>query len=522
MYLLSTLAVLATLGGTEQRLLLEFTSAECPACRTMETTSRRLLREGRPLRRIDVRKSPELAQRYAIRGLPTYVMFVGNREVGRVVGAVSYDRLMHLIRTNPTETNTTIRGQSPASSAREASRSNTNQLAIATTGRRGPFAEPWLNREPIRGKGSRPKATAPTSLLRASKTPQARAMAATVRLKIDDERGHSYGTGTVVDTRNGEALILTCGHIFRDSRGRGKISVDLFANRDSRDARRQTVPGRVIAYDLQQDVALVSMRPGVAIEPMQVAPMMRRVLQGDKVFSVGCDRGGEPQLRESSITAVNKYVGPANLEVAGAPVDGRSGGGLFTAAGLLVGVCNCADSSDDEGIYAANEVITRFLDSNKLGFVHRRTTTPTQHLASSTQQPIRQVAMTERIVDAMRSQSNDAMRSQDNRIVVLRPDERQVLDRLRQRLGTGEVTFVVRSLAQPIGKNNVYVLGQFSRNPALSDRQAVLKAIERAPDKTELICISRPTNNAQAGSEIVSLSRPSVRFIAELKRLLRL
>jgi hypothetical protein len=34
-------------------------------------------------------------------------------------------------------------------------------------------------------------------------------------------------------------------------------------------------------------------------------------------------------------------------------VQGRSGGGLFSAEGYVIGVCNAADPEDDEGLYAA-------------------------------------------------------------------------------------------------------------------------------------------------------------------------
>ena len=53
-------------------------------------------------------------------------------------------------------------------------------------------------------------------------------MAATARLRVEDGEGVSWGTGTVIDSRQGEALILTCGHIFRDSDGKGRVEVDLF------------------------------------------------------------------------------------------------------------------------------------------------------------------------------------------------------------------------------------------------------------------------------------------------------
>ncbi|MFM8890454.1 MAG: trypsin-like peptidase domain-containing protein, partial [Planctomycetia bacterium] len=80
--------------------------------------------------------------------------------------------------------------------------------------------------------------------------------AATARLLVEDSQGVSRGTGTVIDCRQGEALILTCGHIFRDSRGKGRVEVDLFGADGPRG-----VAGQVVAWDLKRDLALVSASP---------------------------------------------------------------------------------------------------------------------------------------------------------------------------------------------------------------------------------------------------------------------
>ncbi|HBE69642.1 MAG TPA: thioredoxin, partial [Planctomycetaceae bacterium] len=60
---------------------------------------------------------------------------------------------------------------------------------------------------------------------------------------------------------------------------------------------------------------------------------------------------------QTKITNINRYHGPANVEIGGAPAVGRSGGGLFDMGGRLIGVCNAADDIDDEGIYAGVEVV---------------------------------------------------------------------------------------------------------------------------------------------------------------------
>ena len=75
----------------------------------------------------------------------------------------------------------------------------------------------------------------------------ARLLAASVRLRIDDPDGHSTGSGTIIDARAGEALVLTCGHIFRDSKGAEKS-----ASTCSVPCALRGVEGRLISYDLRR------------------------------------------------------------------------------------------------------------------------------------------------------------------------------------------------------------------------------------------------------------------------------
>jgi hypothetical protein len=79
--------------------------------------------------------------------------------------------------------------------------------------------------------------------------------------------------------------------------------------------------------------------------------------EGDAVYSWGCDHGNNPSRRDSRITKLNRYLGAPNVEVYGAPVQGRSGGGLFNSRGELIGVCYAADNELNEGLYNAPEVV---------------------------------------------------------------------------------------------------------------------------------------------------------------------
>ena len=82
-----------------------------------------------------------------------------------------------------------------------------------------------------------------------------------MRLRVDDPTGHSYGTGTIIDARSGEALVITCGHLFRDSKGKGPITVELFAATPEGVRVVGQVAGQVVDYNLDRDIGLVSIRP---------------------------------------------------------------------------------------------------------------------------------------------------------------------------------------------------------------------------------------------------------------------
>jgi len=193
-----------------------------------------------------------------------------------------------------------------------------------------------------------------------------RLLSATARLRVEDTTGVSWATGTVIDSRQGEALILTCGHVFRDSEGKGRIEVDLFGPQGPRG-----IAGQVISWDLKRDLALVSIFTEAPIGAVRVGGTDHASPVGAPVVTVGCDGGKDPTIHHSRITAVDKYLGPANLQVAGQPVQGRSGGGLFAIDGTLIGVCNAADPADNEGLFAALPSIHDQLDEAGLTFVFR-------------------------------------------------------------------------------------------------------------------------------------------------------
>lgn len=319
-------------------VLVQFHSANCGPCRAMHPVVQRLAAEGYPLQQVDVDQQPQYSQQFQIKSLPTFVLFHRSREVQRVEGSTNFAELAQLYHAVGYRPNAT----QPAAQAE-------TQYTSAPAAPSQPAAPP----------------AGPQNV--AGVSPQQRAAWATVRLKVEDGRGHGFGTGTIIDCHGEEALVLTCGHLFRESKGQGKITVDLFAPGATR-----PVAGELIAYDADtRDIALVSIRPGIKIDPVPVAGPDYAVAPRDRAFTIGCDKGAAPSLRNSQITSVNRFQGAPNFTAEGSPVDGRSGGGLFTETGYLIGVCNAAVSKENEGLYAALATVHWQLDQIGQSAIYR-------------------------------------------------------------------------------------------------------------------------------------------------------
>jgi thiol-disulfide isomerase/thioredoxin len=446
-------AIVALALSSGDPVLLDFYADWCGPCRQMEPVVRELEAAGYPVRKVNLNQEKQLASRLQVTAVPCFVLLVNGKEAKRLVGPQSYKTL---------ETLLTAAGVNAAKGTIARAQSPDDQAATSF---------PSIPSDPL---GSPPPADLPNRANLAPATADAvslasaenrveadavvrRLLAASVRLKIDDGGSHSVGSGTIIDAREGEALVLTCGHVFRDSKGKGPVTIDLFGPNAP-----QNLQGHVLSYDLKSDVGLISFCPGVPVVAARVASSSR-LTQDSAVINIGCNHGENPTARISRITAINKFLGPATFSVAGLPDQGRSGGGLFTADGQLIGVCNAADPADNEGLYAALDPVHKELERMGLREMCLEPADPASGnvlAAVAVEPPPMPARMPSPAADRfdsglLQTSGGDVPRG-------LTSQEAATLGEISRRSEGAEVICIVRSLTDPRAKSEIIVLDRAS------------------------------------------------------------
>ena len=354
-----------------ETVLLDFSSPTCGPCQQMRPTIARLQSEGLPVREIDISRDPHTAARYGVSQVPTFIVIVDGQAVEQQIGATSYEQLRSMLTRHLPANPQPIASTFAAAPAQD---DLTQPQAGRVVSLQSPTPRPKAIANTFGSAPVRPQSPAAGSPLSTSRltSHHRRLLASTVKISVNDPQGQSVGTGTIVDARSGEALILTCGHLFRSSQGKGEITITTFQPSANGAIPSQSYTGNLIDFDLERDLALLSMRPtslvqAVPIASKQVSPLVANT----PVTSVGCNNGQNPTVLDSRVTSIDRYEGTPNVEVAGAPVQGRSGGGLFNANGQLVGVCYAADPEGNEGLYASLPAIYAKLDSLRLTMIYQ-------------------------------------------------------------------------------------------------------------------------------------------------------
>lgn len=475
-------------AGESNGVVLEFTAeSRCPPCQAMSPIVSKLQRQGYPIEKIDVDRDKERPAQYAIKAYPTFVLVVDGREVKRIVGQMPEERLKALCDQIPKPEN----DRAPKQRAVVASNEGGVDLGQASSlpkaapsqakaEKPGALARFFGKKETPPAAPSEARAQGEDAAAVAASTQPATPLAATVRLRVKDRSGDNVGTGTIIDSRPGLTLILTCGHIFREWKPGSRVYVDLFHGEKSTE-----FVGKLVKYELDDkkglDTGLVSISTDQPLPACRVAPSGTGILAGASVASVGCGGGERPTVQHQKITAINRHM-TNDIECSALPEGGRSGGGLFDRNGRVIGICMCADPKYREGIYAGLKAVHAFLDRQGLTHVYRgeSATEPEPQIAAVTDDEAE--AATPDLGESVEArpgrrakQPVDVAVSEANRSQSLRPSVSQ------EDVVGSEVVIIIRSNGQPAAPSRVVRLHRASRGfwenllPELDPREDLME-----------------------------------------------
>ena len=513
------LAILALIAGgavsrggeLPRNAVLDFSATWCQPCQRMSPIVHKLEQQGLPIHAVDIDRYSQLAQSFNVKLVPTFVLLLDGKEAQRITGPVSEEQL----RRMASQAAENERNQQ-ASLAEQPSRSlpltDGSQLTEASEDRQDgftvslgdPTAAPDFTANPS-SRSAQPTPAKPTrgfpSLFSKRKsagvpvevaeraeparflgqTPeagrelnaQALPLSVSVRLIVSDDTGSNFGSGTVIDSRAGRTVIVTCGHIFQPADDENSkaappksVAVDVFQP----GGRPQSYPGQLVDVDFDGDVAVVTVDTPSALPATTVADLSQTPDLKDRLLSIGCGGGEIPSAEGVRVTALNLYDGPDNIECSGVPVKGRSGGGLFDARGNLVGVCIGADQEGQRGLYAGLKPIHDLLLRSGLG-----TALPSSSAAANDAEP--------------------AVTAGENLAGVTNPadDSASGNSILNDAFGESEPEFLT--------------------NGASPTQDDVAQLLAAQPD-AEVICIVRPKDGS--AGRVLILNEPSTKFVSYL------
>jgi hypothetical protein len=352
-----------TLDFGDQPLLLYFFEGEDGNSSPSQDAIKLAVENGFRVRRLGYRDSPALARHFRVSQLPALRLVRNNKIYSQLDGPFTFGQIKDLFSSfRQKRLGSAIAARwnhrqgtnRPAEFADKAESLPTPPVYIPTSSPAVPetgddrsgllsTSQTWPSgaMTPLDRHGRFPVANTPTPA-------EQRSFEATVKLRVVDQTGTSYGTGTIIHSVGRDALVLTCGHLFRESRGQGRIVADVQILGNT-----STVSGQVVSYDSgPHDIALLTIHTPSPVSPVPLAGISASFSTNEPVFTIGCDRGNAPTIRRSHYKRRGIYDGVEKHDVHGRPVDGRSGGGLFNAAGEIIGVCNAAACQTDEGIYS--------------------------------------------------------------------------------------------------------------------------------------------------------------------------
>ncbi|MCP4481059.1 MAG: trypsin-like serine protease [Planctomycetaceae bacterium] len=341
------------------------TQQSCPPCRQMDPVIERLVSQGYPVKTVHLETNRAWAQWANVQRTPTVIMLGSDdRIMKRFSGVIGGDVLQGWFANAGISPVAQKQNRLPKDWERHfdepgesAPSSGVGELSNPNPGSSNPGS-------------SNPKNSYERLALRST---------VKISLNVASQAYVDYASGTSIYSNGNSSLILTCGHLFRESNGAGKISVIASAE----DGGVREFDGALLAWDAKnRDVALVRVdHPGFQLPVNPIAPRATSDFETDNLFTLGCDytngatlgetysgiRQTGPTIRQTEILRRSNYSGIYKFDIAGSPVQGRSGGGLFTRNGELIGVCNARICNADEGIYTGLDSVYWVIDKAGCG-----------------------------------------------------------------------------------------------------------------------------------------------------------
>jgi hypothetical protein len=170
----------------------------------------------------------------------------------------------------------------------------------------------------------------------------------------------SHGaSATVIDTRPGATLLLSCAHAFEGADRARPIVLDVPVPAAQGPKR---VAIRLLDIDADADLSLIYLQDGPLPYVAPVAPAGHR--PGTLILSVGYD--GMRWPAQQRVTTIVGFA-PGVTFTRESPGHGRSGGALLDAdAGLLIGVVQGYEvGGQRRGMYVSHATILRFLERQR-------------------------------------------------------------------------------------------------------------------------------------------------------------
>lgn len=165
---------------------------------------------------------------------------------------------------------------------------------------------------------------------------------ASVKLSVSVKGVSSVASGTVIESDGTKSKVLTCWHLFRDP---GDIKVHLLNG--------TAVDGRILKSNSKLDLALVEFDGSHDYVPFS----KEQATSG--LTAYGYESGGELKAFPTKIIGYYNYP---DARVLGRAKPGRSGGGLFSPKGEVVGVCSASGpDSSNESVYISYPAVEQFL-----------------------------------------------------------------------------------------------------------------------------------------------------------------